>query len=472
MSMKTCATTSSSGRSGGGRRQQGIGRRRTTTKTTTTKRTRRVGESYYLCSASESASTSASASASASSPSIEDIDEEFGISGAVSFAEDSRGMPVAYLTHNNGASVVVQLCGAWVSRWTQDSGYDICFQPPSNNGAGAPPPGLAPPEGGIHVCFPRYENGFASRLPWDVLMTTADVNPDDPEPSVTLVMRDSEASRAMWPHAFTATYTITLQSSNRLKLEFAVRNDGAAGDAVTSTESETQSGDIRFSAAVMGDFEVLDVSEPAVRILGVQGCDGLDLNEAGRPKVIAEDRDQVCFMHGPLHNLYVSTSDAMLLEVGTGATIRFQKNPEWREWFAKNHITNEVMRRNATSSKEDTTHRVYTDFGSTKQMVSSASDAPQTDDLERKSARSILMDETEMDTSWKQHISIGVGRCVAPVTLKAGDDWAAEFVVSVEDYQYQGLPDIGTGDALKYETTPVSGIPENLFFKLRPETDE
>lgn len=426
-----------------------------------------------------SAPASPSASASASSPSIEDIDEEFGISGAVSFAEDGRGMPVAYLTHNNGANVVVQLCGAWVSRWTQDSGYDICFQPPSNNDAGAPPPGLAPPEGGIHVCFPRYEDGFASRLPWDVLMTTADVNPDDPEPSVTLVMRDSEASRAMWPHAFTATYTVTLQSSNRLKLEFAVRNDAVAGSAVTNPEPEMSNGNMRFSAAIMGDFEVLDVSEPAVRILGVQGSDGLDLNEAGRPKVIAEDRDQVCFMHGPLHNLYVSTSDAMLLEVGTGATIRFQKNPEWREWFAKNHITNEVMRRNATSSKEDTTHRVYSDFGTTgrstggsKHMVSSASDAPQTRDLEWKSARSILMDETEMDTSWKHHVSVGVGRCVAPVSLKAGDDWNAEFVISVEDYQYQGLPDIGAGDALKYESTPVSGIPENLFFKLRPETDD
>lgn len=416
--------------------------------------------------AAAKADAPASPGADGDARTIEDIEDEWGIEGAVTFAEDSSGTPAAFLTHNGGGCAVVQLLGARVSSWKQDSGDEITYSPPSEASSGVV--GLGLPEGGIRLSFPQYEgggsaskmdeHGFAARLPWDVLMTSADVNPDDPEPSVTLVMTDTIASRAMWPHAFTATYQVTLMSYNRLKINFAVRNDGplaaGAGEAVGNA-------DLRFSAAVLGDFEVLDVTDPKVRVLGAEGCDGLDLKEKGRPIVIAEDRTQVCFMHGPLHNLYVSDNDALLLEVGTGATIRCQKHPEWREWFVRNHITNEDILKRATSSKPGT-----------KQFTSSASDAPEvneTIDVMQKGARSILIDESETGCYWKRHISIGAGRCVSPVTLKPGDDWSAELVVNVEDFEHEGSPEVGTGDALLADPTPITGFPDHLYFKLNPE---
>ena len=416
------------------------------------------------------AAARASAAAAADAPvgggerTIEDIEDEWGIEGSVAFAEDSTGTPAAFLTHNGGGSAVVQLLGARVSSWKQDSGDEITFSPAPGAGAGSGVPGLGIPEGGIRLSFPQYEgggsgttmaeHGFAARLPWDVLMTSADVNPDDPEPSVTLVLADSVASRAMWPHAFTATFQVTLMSYNRLRINFAVRNDGAAAGGA----------DLRFSAAVLGDFEVLDVMDPNVRVLGAAGCDGLDLKQRGRPVVIAEDREQVCFMHGPLHNLYVSDGEALHLEVGTGATVRCQKHPEWREWFVRNHITNEDILRRATSSKPGT-----------KQFVSSAADAPvvnKTVDVIQKGSRSVLVDESETACDWKRHISVGVGRCVAPVTLRPGDDWSAEFVVNVEDFQKEGSPEVGAGDALRPDPTPISGFPDHLYFKLNPESRE
>ena len=225
---------------------------------------------------------------------------------------------------------------------------------------------------------------------------------------------------------------------------------------------------MRFCAAILADVEVLDLSKHSVRVLGLAGSDGLDLKETGRPKVIAEDRDQICLMHGPMHNLYVSNSEQMLLEVGTGATIRSQKSPEFREWFVRNHITQEDILKQATTSKPRQA------FDTTPSSVGLAKEV----ELQRQAARSVLIDESgdiggEDKAEWKRHMSIGVGRCVSPVTLRAGDDWSAEWIVTTEDWQYSGAaaPEIGSGCALQAEPTPISGIPDRLYFKLNPDVD-
>lgn len=52
-----------------------------------------------------------------------------------------------------------------------------------------------PISGGIPHCFPQFgpgemqQHGFARNLDWEVASTSADVNPDDPEPCVELVLK-------------------------------------------------------------------------------------------------------------------------------------------------------------------------------------------------------------------------------------------------------------------------------------------
>ena len=150
----------------------------------------------------------------------------------------------------------------------------------------------------------------------------------------------------------------------------------------------------------------------------------------------------------------------MLLEVGTGATIRFRKSPQFREWYVQNHITYQDMIARSTDPKS-----------TMQQFESTASDAPRFSkaELANQATRRRTVDESRTHMEWQRHISIGVGRCVSPITLCPGQDWSAEWTVNVEDLLYDGSPEIGSGSALEAQSTPVSGIPDSVFFKLKPE---
>jgi hypothetical protein len=62
------------------------------------------------------------------------------------------------------------------------------------------------------VCTLRpAQHGFARNLDWAVSSTAANPNPDEPEPTVELVLTENEYTQKMWPHKFKAVYTVTLQ---------------------------------------------------------------------------------------------------------------------------------------------------------------------------------------------------------------------------------------------------------------------
>ena len=85
--------------------------------------------------------------------------------------------------------------------------------------------------GGIPLCFPQFgppgkvpqQHGFARNLDWEVCSSSADVNPDYPEPSVLLKLSASEYTRKLYPYEFEATLEVTLRR-DRLKLELSVIN--------------------------------------------------------------------------------------------------------------------------------------------------------------------------------------------------------------------------------------------------------
>lgn len=61
-----------------------------------------------------------------------------------------------------------------------------------------------PIAGGIPVCFPQFgpgpilQHGFARISDWEVCSSAADPNPDDREPEVQLLLRDTPATKAIW----------------------------------------------------------------------------------------------------------------------------------------------------------------------------------------------------------------------------------------------------------------------------------
>ena len=106
-----------------------------------------------------------------------------------------------------------------------------------------------------HVLRMMRMHGFARNAVWSVHRSCADVNPDYPEPCVTLRLADSGATRAMWAHAFEALLEVTLKRDS-LKLDFRVRNANAGGEAFD------------FTAALHSYFEVVDAAPTSA------GCSG------------------------------------------------------------------------------------------------------------------------------------------------------------------------------------------------------
>ncbi len=228
-----------------------------------------------------SPSASSASAGDAPPPTVESLTASHAIPGSVSFAVGPGGLLKAVLTHANGSSAEVHFQGATVTSYCQPSGDEVLFIRPD-----AVFDGSKPIAGGVPICFPIFgpgamqQHGFARNSVWSVLRTCADVNPDYPEPTVTLKLTDSAATRAMWPFAFEALLEVTLRR-DALKLEFKVRNMEA-----------TQP--FEFTAALHSYFEVVDAALPAVRVTGLKGKTYLDkVPDPRKPARCVEDADAV-----------------------------------------------------------------------------------------------------------------------------------------------------------------------------------
>jgi glucose-6-phosphate 1-epimerase len=124
-----------------------------------------------------------------------------------------------------GARLVVTLQGGQAVSWLTPDGRERLYL-----SARARYDGRTPIRGGIPVCFPQFaglgplpKHGFLRTAPWQVTAQRA----GDDYALVTLATSDTEATRALWPHAFRAELTLMLEA-DRLDLEFCVTNTGAS----------------------------------------------------------------------------------------------------------------------------------------------------------------------------------------------------------------------------------------------------
>lgn len=136
---------------------------------------------------------------------------------------DVRGQPAVRLTLSDGSACTIALHGAHVLGWTTADGVERIYLSPD-----AVFDGQTAIRGGVPVCWPQFnqrgplaKHGFARNMAWQVEPVDAAA-----PGAVRLVLSDCDATRALWPHGFRATLTVTL-TPHGLRTAFEVLNTSA-----------------------------------------------------------------------------------------------------------------------------------------------------------------------------------------------------------------------------------------------------
>ncbi|MEM7404179.1 MAG: D-hexose-6-phosphate mutarotase [Pseudomonadota bacterium] len=174
------------------------------------------------------------------------------------------------LTAPGGGIVELDADGAHVTRWRDAAGREQLFLSSASQFG----PGAAI-RGGVPVIFPQFSDfgggqrhGFARNLRWTLI--------EQSEAHARLTLAASDVTRALWPHEFEVTYTVTADD-RALSLALDVRNTGQAP--------------FDFAAALHTYFAVNDID--AAEIHGLNGVEGFDNNH--RNIVFAEGAPSLRF---------------------------------------------------------------------------------------------------------------------------------------------------------------------------------
>jgi glucose-6-phosphate 1-epimerase len=220
------------------------------------------------------------------------LNDQFAIAQHITFAATAGGLPVAEIRNSYAAaSVAVQ------------GGHVITFQPHgqqpvlwvSSLSAFALGKTI---RGGIPVCWPWFGShptdpskpfhGFVRAAIWQV--RGASVGPADAT-EIRLGLTESEASLAIWPHAFDLEIVVTVGA--QLHIELIARNPG---------DQPFVSGGALHSYYTVGDVR-------RIAIGGLDGCDYLDKVEGFKRKT----------QHGPItiegetDRVYLDTAAACVI---------------------------------------------------------------------------------------------------------------------------------------------------------------
>lgn len=205
-----------------------------------------------------------------------------------------RGIEAFRLLAADGSSAVVSRFGAQVLSWITRDGRERLFL-----GERARFDGRTAIRGGIPVCFPQF--AAMGELPRHGLLRTRIWEPGDrscsPEYAMlTLEAADTEATRALWPHAFKAELTVVLER-DRLDIELSVDNTGDTP--------------LAFTAALHSYLRVAEVED--IALAGLYGflCRGA-AGEGGSRKETAPE----LLVDAEIDRLYTDVDRPLLLQAG------------------------------------------------------------------------------------------------------------------------------------------------------------
>lgn len=197
----------------------------------------------------------------------------------------------------DGALAEVSVEGAHVTSWRPASdGRERLFLSERTERR----PGAAI-RGGIPVIFPQFaaegplpRHGFARTMRW----TVEQVVQQNGVAGAVLTLRDTEATRAIWPASFLARLRPYVTGDD-LRLGFDVQNTGAMP--------------LSFTAALHTYLRVRDVS--AVRL---EGLHGVRYRETRAPGVLSVDEGDTLHPAGEVDRVYLDARAPLTLHDGEG----------------------------------------------------------------------------------------------------------------------------------------------------------
>lgn len=206
-------------------------------------------------------------------------------------ARGRNGQPTIELDGEHG-HVTVYLQGAHVTSWVPAGGAEVLFVSEAARFA----PGEAI-RGGVPIAFPQFAelgplpmHGFAHTMPWECTGRSGD--------ALTLTLRDTAATRALWPRRFEAELEVK-PGPGMLTLAFTVRNV----DRTPLTWAGT-----------LHTFLALDSRQARIRGLGPGRY--LDRGQGGRA---AEDRGSVLRVPGHTDRAYLDAGSSVEVSDGRRA---------------------------------------------------------------------------------------------------------------------------------------------------------
>ncbi len=181
-----------------------------------------------------------------------------------------------------GVRITARSRGAHLMQWTTHGVDRLWLSPLSDiDQAGAL-------RGGVPVLFPQFaafgplpKHGFARTADWEPVPVR---NPSAERAEVSFQLRDSEATRQLWPHAFEMTLDVRA-SAEDLTMVLTITNTGREAAHFTA-----------------GLHTYLAVSDPQATITGLEGChewDGAQTSDPafsrriGGPLRALDERDAV-----------------------------------------------------------------------------------------------------------------------------------------------------------------------------------
>jgi len=222
------------------------------------------------------------------------------------------GQAAVRLQCPDGAHATVLLHGGHVVSWCPAGGDEQLYLSPKAVAG----PGQAV-RGGVPVIFPQFEqrgpdtslprHGLARTRTWAI--DSSSQSPDHAQ--VTLVLKDSPETRALWPHGFALELTVSV-SGQRLDLELHAHN---TGDTAWP-----------FAAALHTYLSVSDLS--LVRLQGLEGCMYLDSLLSGET---IEDHPEKRF-HGEIDRIYAKAPGLLFRDGPRRLSIESSELPDAVIW--------------------------------------------------------------------------------------------------------------------------------------------
>jgi len=220
------------------------------------------------------------------------LNSRFGIEDRLVFKPGPGGLPVAAVD-NEAASAVIALQGAQVIRWAPRGEQPVIWLSEAARFASG-----KSIRGGVPVCWPWFgphpdeagfpAHGYARTVSWDVLGSEA---LGRARTRLVFRLRESDATRAWWPHDTPLECSVTVGGS--LELELVTRNAGSAA--------------VIIGEALHTYFQVGDVSR--VQVLGLEDGEYLDKLDGSRRKT----QSGPLSIAGEVDRVYVNNSSPCVI---------------------------------------------------------------------------------------------------------------------------------------------------------------